>query len=211
MQKFSTPCRFFLQGRCTREDCRFSHDEMPLSKKFSNAYLEEPYLHDKRFNSSSPAPTQYSSSQSRIVEPQPCRQSPTVPKPSPRGRKHIKRHSSQKPRQYSRSPKQRDGHFKLVVDNKLAVVVSSGFGSGMSSWIPDKELSRLCATDGRIASEVLDGKTDILDFVKGLGYDVFKASNLSVVWVPLGSLWRVTEYDGDEGVEIFDPSSWNRA
>uniref|UniRef100_A0A6C0J4D1 Uncharacterized protein n=1 Tax=viral metagenome TaxID=1070528 RepID=A0A6C0J4D1_9ZZZZ len=29
--------------------------------------------------------------------------------------------------------------------------------------------------------------------------------------VPIGSLWKMNEYDGSEGVEVFDQDNWDKA
>lgn len=98
-----------------------------------------------------------------------------------------------------------DEKFKrLIREGKTAVVYSPGYGAGWYSW--NSEHPGL-ALDGDIAQAVLDGDREQAiriaherygDFYDGGGRD------LEVEWVPQGSAFEITEYDGNEGVRIIE-------
>jgi len=38
-----------------------------------------------------------------------------------------------------------------------------------------------------------------------------RGANLTIGFVEVGQLWRISEYDGMEEIEIFDPKQWQQA
>ena len=103
-----------------------------------------------------------------------------------------------------------NGYKKYIRDGNLAVVISTGYGAGFSTWNYDHKVE--IATDSRIVERVLSKNfTNIKGFIESLGYDVYEAKNLGIAWVPVGSFWRVKEEDGNEYVDILDISKWNQA
>ena len=88
----------------------------------------------------------------------------------------------------------------------MKVLISPGFGAGWSTW-NQREL----AIDARIIKKFEEGTTweELCDFCQKLGYDepyMGGFDTLTIVEVPPGIIFRVTEYDGSEGIEYFDPS-----
>ena len=93
---------------------------------------------------------------------------------------------------------------KIVRDGKVAVAVSYGFGAGWSTWADVDPM------DARFNQLFLDGKhneaaalCDELD----LGYSG-GARDVEIVWVPVGTEFRITEYDGTESIEYKDETDW---
>ena len=90
---------------------------------------------------------------------------------------------------------------KLIRDGKVAVLYSSGYGAGWSTWnseYPD------CLFDPEIAQIVLGEKQgDIEEIVKSKypGFYCGGASQLNVEWLPVGTPFRIGEYDGFESVD----------
>lgn len=92
----------------------------------------------------------------------------------------------------------------------MKVLISPGYGAGWSTWnckemaidedlitafengCTGKEMEELC---------IKKGYRD--PYVRGFG-------DLVVEEVPVGSLFKIVEYDGSESIEIFDPNdgSW---
>jgi hypothetical protein len=70
---------------------------------------------------------------------------------------------------------------KVIVNGKVAVLYSPGFGSGWYTWnqqFPDPE--------------------------------VFKGGmmDLEIQWIPVGTEFRISEYDGAESIELKDEAGW---
>jgi hypothetical protein len=93
---------------------------------------------------------------------------------------------------------------KLIRDGKVAVLYSPGFGAGWYTWnseYPD------CLFDPEIVQIVLGEKQgDIKEIVKQK-YPSFYcggADQLSVAWLPVGTPFRIDEYDGAESVDTGD-------
>jgi len=116
--------------------------------------------------------------------------------------------------------------------NSIAVLVSSGYGAGWSTWnVPalayDKrvvefwlshndldwieEVSRPMCLDELLPET--DAHREARLFFTECGYETpyfggYK--NIRLVWVPKDVYWRIIEYDGAESVEYFDSALWNR-
>jgi hypothetical protein len=44
------------------------------------------------------------------------------------------------------------------------------------------------------------------------GISIFGSyDDLIVRWIPVGTKFRITEYDGAEGIEIYNPDAWYEA
>lgn len=96
---------------------------------------------------------------------------------------------------------------KIVRDGMVAVAVSYGYGAGWSTW---NEISPL---DGRFNQLFLDGK--IKEIVKicdeeNLGY-AGGAEDVSIEWIPVGTKFIISEYDGSESLETVDDFRWMEA
>ena len=116
---------------------------------------------------------------------------------------------------------------KYIQDGKVAVLVSPGFGAGWSTW-GAKEL----AYDKRVVEFWLSHKDDKeyinqLDtykknetkekaskLFKSWGYDhVYFGGfeDIKLVWIPVGTLFVITEYDGSEEIQTIGSIKWTTA
>ena len=94
---------------------------------------------------------------------------------------------------------------KLIKEGKVAVLVSSGFGAGWSTWNGDcidivfhKEIAEYIDKNGSITEEVAkDILNDDSIYTGGV-------SQLEIQWLDVGTAFRVTEYDGNEDLEVID-------
>lgn len=105
---------------------------------------------------------------------------------------------------------------KFIRDDEVAVLISPGFGAGWSTWnysCPE------CLFDPEIVQMVLDNKPwqEIANFADAK-YETETnyfysggASDLVVRWVPVGTKFRVHEYDGSETLEIKEELDWIEA
>ena len=90
---------------------------------------------------------------------------------------------------------------KVIRDGKVAVLYSPGFGAGWHTWGAPKEL----IFNPEIVRLVEENKKhEIADYVEQLGFDFYTggAEDLKIKWIPEGSQFRITEYDGSESIEI---------
>lgn len=96
---------------------------------------------------------------------------------------------------------------KIVRDGKVAVAVSYGFGAGWSTW------NQIDPMDARFNQLFLEGKwkeAAALCEVSDLGYGG-GAEDVEIVWLPEGTEFIITEYDGSESLELKDESYWRIA
>ncbi len=89
---------------------------------------------------------------------------------------------------------------KYEKDENVAVLISGGFGAGWSTWNHDesvfnKQVVEHIIEHGKISEEAAQ---------KIMGEDFYcgGAEGLRVEWVDSGDAFRVSEYDGNESLEI---------
>lgn len=94
---------------------------------------------------------------------------------------------------------------KVIRNGHVAVLYSPGWGAGWYSWNPD--FPQLLFHP-KIVEMVENGKQQEIDdeWVKeNLGIEeyvcVLGADNLRIKWIPVGTQFRVNEYDGFESIE----------
>ena len=97
---------------------------------------------------------------------------------------------------------------KLIKDGKVAVLYSPGFGAGWYTWnykYPE------IIFDPAIVKFVEKEKWAELDTYVTLKYpEIYKGgmTDLLVEWIPEGTEFKVTEYDGNESIEYKENESW---
>ena len=94
---------------------------------------------------------------------------------------------------------------KLIKDNRVAVVISPGYGAGWSTW--NEKCAEFLLFDADIAQALLDGnKTKAMRAAKAVHPDIYcgGVDTLEVVWVAQGVKFTVGEYDGHESILTVD-------
>ena len=106
-----------------------------------------------------------------------------------------------------------------------AVLISSGYGSGWSTYNStypeiayDKEVIAWYSTLTPKYIEQVSIRDTVANkftqkFFNSLGYKDIYFGGLKpnmIKWIPVGSIWRVDEYDGFETVEFLDLRKWNQ-
>lgn len=92
---------------------------------------------------------------------------------------------------------------KVIRDGKVAVIYSPGYGAGWTTWSVPVEGAfhpELVEAIEREASE-----EELVEISKKLfGDEVYYggADGLRIEWLPVGTAFRIEEYDGSEGIEI---------
>jgi hypothetical protein len=93
---------------------------------------------------------------------------------------------------------------KLIVDGKVAVLYSPGFGAGWYTWnLQHPEI----VFDPAIVKMVIEERFDELETFVTLKYEEIYTGglmDLEVIWVPEGRLFRIQDYDGNESIEYKD-------
>ena len=104
---------------------------------------------------------------------------------------------------------------RLVRDGKVAVLYSPGYGAGWSTWChEDLEIRLAMVFDPQIADIVDQGATDWQNKAEAIAQikypDAYLGGlkDLRVKWLPTGTQFRVTEYDGNEDIETRDSVDW---
>jgi len=111
-----------------------------------------------------------------------------------------------------------DGSFEV------AVLISGGFGAGWSTWTPEYSSILLFHKDivefilekpaeTCVDAEVWDSELSALVEALVGDDDVYMggAEQLEVIWLPEGTPFIVTEYDGAEGLRTLANYEWQKA
>jgi hypothetical protein len=97
---------------------------------------------------------------------------------------------------------------KYIVDGKVAVLYSPGYGAGWYSWHDRLEL----VFDPAIVLMVLNNQHNLIEeYVKDkYGNDIYLggADQLKVDWLHIGTSFRINEYDGSESIVTRQEDNW---
>ena len=97
---------------------------------------------------------------------------------------------------------------KYIKDGMVTVAISPGYGAGWSSWEHNNDLKDTMVFHPDIINMILSNKQSEIDndwLVEHFGEE-FKdvycggVDSLSIKWIPVGTQFRIDEYDGSESV-----------
>lgn len=99
---------------------------------------------------------------------------------------------------------------KYIKEGMVAVVIAPSFGAGWSSW--NSELKETLVFHPAIVQMVLNGRREEIDedwlvthYGEGFRYGYYGANdNLTIEWLPAGTKFLITEYDGAESILTID-------
>lgn len=100
---------------------------------------------------------------------------------------------------------------KVIRDGKVAVLVSPGHGAGWSTWNQSLDNAEEILFDPEIVECVERGDLETALYVAAKKYPNGYwggADQLTICWVPVGTHFRIHEYDGFESVEIREDINW---
>ena len=110
---------------------------------------------------------------------------------------------------------------KVIRDGKVAVLVSPGYGAGWSTWATARggedgeDVTDFMLFDSILVNmvECKESAEEIETYVRLKYPDVYcgGADGLTIQWLPVGTAFRIHEYDGSESVEIRDDIQWTIA
>ena len=100
---------------------------------------------------------------------------------------------------------------KVIRDGKVAVLYSPGYGAGWYSWHDIKELMY-----DPIVVDMVERKefANVIESYCEMQYGDHYfggAEDLQVEWIPIGTKFQITEYDGAESIEYYDETKWEIA
>lgn len=112
-----------------------------------------------------------------------------------------------------------DGMDKVERDGKVAVLVSPGYGAGWSTWAPDGERKQWMLFAPVWVEWVEAGKPGGEKRAKAIARErwgddapyVGGEDDLEIQWLPKGTMFQVTEYDGSECLETQYGTDWSVA
>ena len=96
---------------------------------------------------------------------------------------------------------------KVIRDGKVGVLVSPGFGAGFSTWGYPTE----AIFDPTLIELVENEKwQEAVDYCEDKWPKEYSGgvSDLVVFWVPEGTKFQITEYDGSESIEFLEDVNW---
>jgi len=96
---------------------------------------------------------------------------------------------------------------KVIREGKVGVLISTGFGAGFSTWGYPEE-----AIFNPTLIELVENEKwqEAIDYCESTWEDGYSGGvqDLVVVWVPEGTKFQITEYDGSESIEFLDDINW---
>lgn len=95
---------------------------------------------------------------------------------------------------------------KVIRNGNVAILISSGFGAGWSTWA-EADLQEMLLFDKKFVEAAEAGVKDIEPVIKEIfGNDVYVYDGgwktIKVKWLPIGTAFFVDEYDGSERLRI---------
>jgi hypothetical protein len=97
---------------------------------------------------------------------------------------------------------------KVIRDGKVAVIISTDFGAGWYTW--NTEHQEILFSP-KVVEMIENGNSSLIDedWVRiNLGIDDFYVGSsnesLTINWLPIGTRFKVDEYDGAESLTLFD-------
>lgn len=106
--------------------------------------------------------------------------------------------------------------YQFECDGKVAVLFSPGFGGGWSTWSGD-EFKDWAMFSPELVAWVEGGKQGYIDEIvaSAIGEDNYfytgGARDLEIKWLPVGTQFRVEEYDGNESIVTSQDNHWSIA
>ena len=104
---------------------------------------------------------------------------------------------------------------RLIRDGEVAVLYSPGYGAGWSTWCHEDDRMRLSMLFDPQIADIRDRgdadwqeKAEAIALVKYPEAYTGGLADLRVKWLPVGTQFRVLEYDGDESIEVNSEIEW---
>lgn len=110
---------------------------------------------------------------------------------------------------------------EIIRNGRVGILFSPGFGAGWYTWhgvdalLRDPEVVHLVECRSKAPEQERQYYTEkIIEYCEntyGTDYYYGGADDLDIEWIELGDKFRITEYDGSEGIEYLTESRWMEA
>ena len=100
---------------------------------------------------------------------------------------------------------------KLIDNGKVAVLYSPGFGAGWSTW--NQNMPELLFDPAIVTFVEKEQWAELNTYVTLKYPGIYESGmrDLAVAWLPVGTNFRIKEYDGAESIEVKDDIPWMTA
>lgn len=90
---------------------------------------------------------------------------------------------------------------KVIFDGKVAIVYSPGYGAGWSTW-NSGETDEMIFDKGLVDLILQGTKDEVVEYCEKKWPDAYLGGTdqLSVKWLPVGTRFKIDEYDGSESI-----------
>ena len=97
---------------------------------------------------------------------------------------------------------------KLVDNDRVAVLYSPGFGAGWSTW--NQAVPEILFDPVIVDFVEKDQWNELATYVTLKYPGIYDSGmrDLAVAWLPVGTEFRIHEYDGSESIEIKEELAW---
>ena len=98
---------------------------------------------------------------------------------------------------------------KLIRDGKVAVLISTGWGAGWSTWNTESPEMLFDPTLVQMVEDNAD-MSELVAYAEKQWPNAYHGGldELVVLWIEQGTEFRVTEYDGAESIQIKQDINW---
>lgn len=96
---------------------------------------------------------------------------------------------------------------KVIRDGNVAVIYSPGYGAGWYTWNTEYGIDLIF--NPSLVLAILGESGELPDVVATILFPKAYAGGLSkceIKWIPQGSRFEITEYDGNEDIRILEPN-----
>jgi hypothetical protein len=104
---------------------------------------------------------------------------------------------------------------KVIRNGMVAVLYSPGYGGAWSSWQHEDKISEFVTFDRRLVEAAECGASDnevgtMLEEIFGTEFYISTSgwSDIKIQWLPIGTRFEITQYDGSESIRVFDDSEY---
>jgi len=102
---------------------------------------------------------------------------------------------------------------RLIRDGKVAVIYSPGFGAGWSTWnLEYTEYGQDLIFDPGLADLISNGSSqeqiEAYVILRWPGVYTGGLDQVVVKWIPIGTEFKITEYDGSESLQFCNSDEW---
>lgn len=95
-------------------------------------------------------------------------------------------------------------------DGMVAVLYSPGFGAGWSTWAEDEHKEYLAFDPALVAAVLAGDRNKAAQIAEAHDPNIYTggARDLTVHWLPAGTVFEIEEYDGSETIHVIGGRSY---